>query len=302
MNARGVAIARSAIIVRVTDVDAGIADYPAGSGYGPRVLDDWEIVWLENGSAAWCRDDQRISLLAGDLMVIPPGAADTFSWSSHRPTRHGWIHFRIMKPPPELRAGQPAQLRSMTERDPMQALCQYATQLAARGAGAQRLADLLSLLVDIALDKDDVTSLDNSVSDVIAAMARMVGRRYRRSGPCHISLDDLARAANLSRRQVSRVVMAEIGMGPVRAFELVRLSRAARLLGRSDLTIAGVATACGYESPFHLSRRFRAFYGEPPSVYRALTARQRASHDPCAGPPMNTLVALVDASEADTIT
>ncbi len=285
--------------MRVTDIDAGIADYPAGSGYGPRVLDDWEIVWVENGSATWSRAEQKISVLAGDLVVIPPGAADTFSWHPHQPTRHGWIHFRVIKPPPEIRAGQPARLRSMTERDPMQALCQYATQLVARDASAQRLGDLVGLLVGIALDESDVTNLDNSVSDVIAAMARMVGRRYRRSGPCHISLDDLARAANLSRRQVSRVVMDEIGMGPVRAFELVRLSRAAALLGRSDLTIAAVATACGYESPFHLSRRFRAFYGVPPSVYRTLSARQRAAHDPCAGTPMSTLVALVDASEAD---
>ncbi|MFG3142378.1 AraC family transcriptional regulator [Streptomyces sp. NPDC048211] len=33
-----------------------------------------------------------------------------------------------------------------------------------------------------------------------------------------------------------------------------------------------MAHACGYASPFHLSRRFRARFGMPPTVYRE-TAR-----------------------------
>ena len=50
--------------------------------------------------------------------------------------------------------------------------------------------------------------------------------------------------------------------------ELVRLSRAAVLLQRSNASLAEVADATGFANAYHLSRRFRAAYGVPPGRFR----------------------------------
>ena len=68
------------------------------------------------------------------------------------------------------------------------------------------------------------------------------------------------------------------GCGPAHALELVRLSRAAMIVQRSNATLAEIARASGFANPYHLSRRFRAAYGVPPGRYR----RDQPTADPQA--------------------
>ena len=84
-------------------------------------------------------------------------------------------------------------------------------------------------------------------------------------------------AVNVSPGHLSRLTRAAFGIGPVAAVEAARLHRAAALLTRSNLTVGQVAQACGFGSPFYLSRRFRAAFGRPPTAYR---------RDPIARPPL----------------
>ncbi len=50
----------------------------------------------------------------------------------------------------------------------------------------------------------------------------------------------------------------------------MRMDRAAALLGRSVLTIATVAEAVGYSSPFAFSTAFKRKMGIPPSAYHRM--------------------------------
>src|SRR5206468_6297763 len=88
-----------------------------------------------------------------------------------------------------------------------------------------------------------------------------------------LSLQDLAAGACISTGYLSRVFRQHYGIGPVAAFELLRLARAATLLGRSNLSVAAVARDCGFANPFHFSRRFHRTYGQPPGRYRRAAAR-----------------------------
>ena len=83
-----------------------------------------------------------------------------------------------------------------------------------------------------------------------------------------MTLDELALAASASRSHLAREFMRAFGVGAVGGLELVRLSRAATLLSRSNLTVTEVAAACGFRDPLHFSRRFRAIYGRSPRSYR----------------------------------
>jgi len=88
-----------------------------------------------------------------------------------------------------------------------------------------------------------------------------------------LSLDDLAAGACISTGYLSRLFRHHFGIGPVAAFELLRLAQAATLLVRSNLSVAAVAHDCGFANPYHFSRRFHRVYGQPPGRYRRASRR-----------------------------
>jgi transcriptional regulator GlxA family with amidase domain len=103
----------------------------------------------------------------------------------------------------------------------------------------------------------------------LVELERWLAARWRTAGPMDPPpLRELAAAVTVSPGHLSRLTRATFGIGPVAAVEAARLHRAAALLTRSNLTVGQVAQACGFGSPFYLSRRFRAAFGRPPTAYR----------------------------------
>lgn len=78
----------------------------------------------------------------------------------------------------------------------------------------------------------------------------------------------LARRAGLSESRFAHLFTEQTGRSPMRAVQEARLQKAAQLLRVTDLGVAQIATACGFESPFHFSRLFRRRHGVPPGRYR----------------------------------
>jgi AraC-like DNA-binding protein len=80
---------------------------------------------------------------------------------------------------------------------------------------------------------------------------------------------ELARAANLSPRQLERRFRERVGVGPKTYLRLVRFQRALALLRRPEPTLGEVAARCGYFDQAHLVRDFRRFAHESPGRFRA---------------------------------
>jgi transcriptional regulator GlxA family with amidase domain len=83
-----------------------------------------------------------------------------------------------------------------------------------------------------------------------------------------LSLDDLARLVNVSRRQLERLFKRYLNCVPTRYYLELRLSRARQLLLQADLSIIDIALACGFSSPPHFSKCYHDFFGYPPSRER----------------------------------
>jgi AraC family transcriptional regulator len=79
----------------------------------------------------------------------------------------------------------------------------------------------------------------------------------------------LCRMAGVSRVHLIRLCQREFGRPPVAAVRSLRLHEAAQLLATTAVEVREIAARCGFASPFHLSRAFRAAYGHPPTVWRA---------------------------------
>ncbi len=83
-----------------------------------------------------------------------------------------------------------------------------------------------------------------------------------------LTVDDLARAAGLSRRSLERRFREHLGQTPLEAIRSHRLERARHLLETTALSVEEVAEQTGFAHAGHLSARFREAMGMPPGRYR----------------------------------
>ncbi|WP_296764168.1 GlxA family transcriptional regulator [Sediminimonas sp.] len=86
-----------------------------------------------------------------------------------------------------------------------------------------------------------------------------------------ISPSVLAREVGMSTRQLERLFRRYLNRSPKRYYMELRLSKARNLLMQTDMSVINVALACGFASPSHFSKCYRAHYNTTPY-------RERGSH------------------------
>jgi AraC family transcriptional regulator, glycine betaine-responsive activator len=82
----------------------------------------------------------------------------------------------------------------------------------------------------------------------------------------------LAKQAGLSTRQLERLFRRYLDRSPKRYYLELRLKKARSLLLQTDMSVINVALACGFSSPSHFSKCYRAFYGRTPYRERGVPA------------------------------
>lgn len=82
------------------------------------------------------------------------------------------------------------------------------------------------------------------------------------------SIEDLARAAGLSRSILHERFHALLGEAPMQYLTRWRVQLAALRLREGDETVARIAQEVGYESEAAFARAFKRAVGEPPATYR----------------------------------
>jgi AraC-like DNA-binding protein len=84
-----------------------------------------------------------------------------------------------------------------------------------------------------------------------------------------ISVDDMARAAAMSRAHFSRQFRKAFGDSPHGYLLTRRLERAAALLRTTDRSVADICFAVGLQSVGSFTTSFTRSYGRSPTAYRA---------------------------------
>lgn len=88
-----------------------------------------------------------------------------------------------------------------------------------------------------------------------------------------IDLTELARTASITRRQMERLFIAELVIGPASYYRGLRLDRARTLICSTDLSLIEVAMATGFTSESSFGRAYRQRFAIPPSSERAAMSR-----------------------------
>lgn len=85
-----------------------------------------------------------------------------------------------------------------------------------------------------------------------------------------VSPADLAMDVGLSTRQLERLFRRYLNRSPKRYYMELRLQKARNLLMQTDMTVINVALACGFTSPSHFSKCYRAQYETTPYRERGI--------------------------------
>ena len=91
-----------------------------------------------------------------------------------------------------------------------------------------------------------------------------------------ISPSILAKDVGMSTRQLERLFRRYLDRSPKRYYMELRLQKARNLLMQTDMSVINVALACGFASPSHFSKCYRAHYDTTPYRERGSHAATRA--------------------------
>ncbi|TQK17660.1 AraC-like DNA-binding protein [Microbacterium sp. SLBN-154] len=258
-----------------------VAHYAPGTAWGPRRMDDYELVWMLTGTAEWTvadgedREARPNPLVPGSVWLSRPGMREQYVWDRELHSSHAFVHFELMA-----EAGDPLESEwplviDGDEHPAIRGLCEYllrtrdSSSAPDRPDRRSRVGDVIALIVQLFADGPIPGERPGLPDPVVAAIARIVAEIWARDGVRIIPLDELAARASLSVGHLSRIFSARMHVGVSSALELVRLGRSAIALQRTNLGLEQVAHDIGYATPYHFSRRFRLHYGRSPSEFRA---------------------------------
>lgn len=150
------------------------------------------------------------------------------------------------------------------------------TDLASADAG---LRDILDAFADLAATvKSERERIQAASASTRAELHRRVlkGRAVLDDTVAEaFDLDAVASEACLSPHHFHRTFSAALGEAPYAYVARRRIERARRLLEESDMPVADVCAAVGYESLASFTTRFRKLVGQPPAAYRAQFRKER---------------------------
>ncbi len=109
--------------------------------------------------------------------------------------------------------------------------------------------------------KRSMSPHQNSISRVTRMMHDMLDKRF--------TVEMMADTSRLSVRRFRQVFEQTTGQSPKKYFDRLRLDTAAEMLLTTPFSIGQLAEKLGYSSQFHFSKAFKAYFGKPPSSFRA---------------------------------
>jgi transcriptional regulator GlxA family with amidase domain len=111
-------------------------------------------------------------------------------------------------------------------------------------------------------------ALDPQIGLALSAIHRDPGHDW--------TVQELARACNLSRSAFAARFVARVGKPPATYLVHVRLDAATDLLGGTSLPVTHIAKNVGYASEAAFSRAFKNRYGTPPARWRRETRAKQS--------------------------
>lgn len=244
-----------------------------GQEWVPHWHNEWSFGAVAQGTCQCSIAGRPLTVRAGDLIAIAPGAVHTGAIAAAAPS-DGVAVMMLYAPPSWLmRTGLELPSRSTKVTSPV--LVRQAETLASAESAQAWLQHALPLLTE-ASDKPAGIKTDPTPSDSVRALLARVQIAMLRGEQ---TVAGLARHCAVSRERLHRVVSQWLGMSPVEYLRAVRIHRAKQLL-LNGASVAAVASDCGFSDQAHFTRWFRRVFGYTPGDLIASAEKRTTTQFP----------------------
>jgi AraC-like DNA-binding protein len=240
-----------------------LPDWPAGAHHG------FEVAWPRSGGLCYEIHGRSFDVPVGAAMLVPPEVEHRTWVQPGTEATSLWLGRELVSSVADL--VQPRPLRFEAQVVPeasaltvMGALLMHEARVGAAGAFLTAEALGEALVVQILRGVGNHTEPASGDRRVDAAIER-IETGYAEA----LSVDDLARAAGMSRYHFSRAFRARTGSSPYRYLVRTRVRRAAELLRRGRRSVTEAALEVGFADLGRFSKAFQRELGVMPSDYRA---------------------------------
>ncbi|MBN2982528.1 helix-turn-helix domain-containing protein [Cohnella algarum] len=249
-----------------------------------------EIFVFAEGSGLLKIDDVPCAFRQGTALVLPPDCS--LEWGcldgNVAGYRVGFRAYQLGGRAPAGRLGEFLPYKRPIDASPGSRLDGLLDELAetAEGMGDEdgvqrfkrevRLQELLLLLLE--KDRSNRRLGNGDAASAVKKTAAYLEEHYREE----ITVERLARLANVARWQYSALFQAETGKKPLDYLNDIRMNRAKELLLRTDEPLREIARSTGFKDEYYFNRRFRQTLGISPRQYAKL--HRREERDTTAGP------------------
>ncbi|CAD7340067.1 helix-turn-helix domain-containing protein [Sphingomonadales bacterium 56] len=234
------------------------------------------IILIAEGGGSMRADGDSVGFDAPCLLLVPAGIIHGFSW--HRDSR-GWVitvadsylHHLLERDAdlqPLFRAPRAVALPGAAEVETR--IGALARELAWAGPGQRAAVDALLLWLMVqALRHATLSGASASSSDrqarLVARLRERIEQRFRHREP----VADHARALGVSETALRHACARAAGLSPAAMLDERAVLEARRLLLYSNLSVAEVGYAVGFDDPAYFSRFFARHTGRSPRDWRA---------------------------------
>lgn len=236
------------------------------------------LIYCHQGAGAAVIGEQEVVLRPGDFVVIPARTPHWYAADEHNPWTIYWMHFQgtlaaeIVGLMQRQGRGFHGQLR---HSESSLRLFREIYEQIEKGYSTDNLLYanmclshfLTTFIYNERFDKSSAPAApQDSVDRAIAYFQSNLERV--------LTLDEIARAVNLSPTHFSYLFRKKTGFPPIEYFNHLKVQKACQYLRFTDLRIKEVAIRLGIEDPYYFSRFFSKIMGMSPKEYRQSKSAQ----------------------------
>ncbi|MDC0662743.1 AraC family transcriptional regulator [Marinobacter sp. SS21] len=229
---------------------------------------DHLLIYCTDGRAFLNVEDTPYTAEAGDLILLPAGAAHRYTADPDNPWTIHWVHYAgPLADEFQQYMGFDADTHLLHLGQQPRVLVDFNGLLSVRQTGFRQKGlvhaanRLRQLLTAIPLTIDDRTSAQQPELEIIHNFMREHLEE-------RITLDQLAELAGLSPAHFATRYRAQTGSPPIQHFIHLKVERACQLLDTTGLSFAAISARLGYDDAYYFSRLFKKVMGQSPKNYR----------------------------------
>lgn len=261
----------------------------------PRVIFDYEIIFLKRGEVELKVEDQTYRVLPGDFIIIRPMQRHSLRSIGSEPVHQPHIHFDLQEDEyspdvyilfKELKDVAPSEYK-LFRRDILKEICPDMPSVL-RSPHSKKISELLMALIEEKEKRMVYSELQanglflqmfsmllreasraekyekTSDEDVAWKAQKYLNKNLDRA----VSLDEISEQIHVSKYYLSHRFKELFGVSPMQYHMESRIEYAKNLLANTSDSIGNIAEKVGFENVYSFSRAFKKHENVSPSVYR----------------------------------